>query len=103
MKLVLMINIIDFIESLSREFECEVILSEENNIDYFIFEQPKYELFQHIDDYIIKEEYIYVPMYGLRKYMQEKKGIEITSEYDFIETNLDGVAEEYLIYHIEKN
>ncbi len=103
MKLVLMINIIDFIESLSREFECEVILSEENNIDYFIFEQPKYELFQHIDDYIIKDEYIYVPMYGLRKYMQEKKGIEITSEYDFIETNLDGVAEEYLIYHIEKN
>ena len=90
MKLVLMINIIDFIESLSREFECEVILSEENN-------------FQHIDDYIIKDEYIYVPMYGLRKYMQEKKGIEITSEYDFIETNLDGVAEEYLIYHIEKN
>ena len=79
MKLVLMINIIDFIESLSREFECEVILSEENNIDYFIFEQPKYELFQHIDDYIIKDEYIYVPMYGLRKYMQEKKGIEITS------------------------
>ena len=103
MKLVLMINIIDFIESLSREFECEVILSEENNIDYFIFEQPKYELFQHIDDYIIKDEYIYVPMYGLRKYMQEKKAIEITSEYDFIETNLDGVAEEYLIYHIEKN
>ena len=103
MILVLMINIIDFIESLSREFECEVILSEENNIDYFIFEQPKYELFQHIDDYIIKDEYIYVPMYGLRKYMQEKKGIEITSEYDFIETNLDGVAEEYLIYHIEKN
>lgn len=103
MKLVLMINIIDFIESLSREFECEVILSEENNIDYFIFEQPKYELFQHIDDYIIKDEYIYVPMYELRKYMQEKKGIEITSEYDFIETNLDGVAEEYLIYHIEKN
>lgn len=103
MKLVLMINIIDFIESLSREFECEVILSEENNIDYFIFEQPKYELFQHIDDYIIKDEYIYVPMYGLRKYMHEKKGIEITSEYDFIETNLDGVAEEYLIYHIEKN
>ena len=103
MKLVLMINSIDFIESLEKEFECEVILSEEKNIDYFIFEQPRYELFEKIDEYVVRDDYIYVPVYGLNKYIQEKKGIEITKDYDFIETNLDGVEEEYLIYHVEGN
>lgn len=103
MKLVLMINLIDFIEKLEKEFECEVILTEENNIDYFIFEQPRYELFEKIEDYTVKDDYIYVPLYGLRKYIKETKNIEITNNYDFIETNLDGVVEEYLIYHLEKN
>ena len=102
MELVLMINIIDFIEKLEKEFECEVILTEENNIDYFVFEQPRYELFKKIDNYIIKDEYIYVPMYGMKNYLKNIKGIEISKNYDFIETNLDGVEEEYLIYHIEK-
>lgn len=102
MELVLMINIIDFIEKLEKEFECEVILTEENNIDYFVFEQPRYELFEKIDNYIIKDEYIYVPMYGMKNYLKNIKGIDISKNYDFIETNLDGVEEEYLIYHIEK-
>ena len=102
MELVLMINIIDFIENLEKEFECEVILTEENNIDYFVFEQPRYELFEKIDNYIIKDEYIYVPMYGMKNYLKNIKGIDISKNYDFIETNLDGVEEEYLIYHIEK-
>lgn len=103
MQLVLMINIIDFIENLEKEFECEVILTEENNIDYFVFEQPTYDLFEKINDYVIKDDYIYVPMYGMRQYINNKKGVTIAKEYDFIETNLDGVEEEYLIYHIQNN
>lgn len=102
MKLVLMINIIDFITKLEKEFECEVILTEENNIDYFVFEQPRYELFEKIDDYLIKDEYVYVPIIGMKKYVKITENVDITNEYDFIETNLDGVEEEYLIYHVDK-
>ena len=103
MKLVLMINIIDFISELEKEFECEVILSEENNIDYFTFEQPRYELFEKIEDYFVKDEYVSVPIYGLKKYILEKKGVNITDNYDIIETNLDGTEEEYLIYYVKGN
>ena len=100
MKLVLMLNVIDFTERLSKEFECEVILTEENNIDYLVFEQPSYELFKKIDDYIVKDEYVYVPLCGMKKYIKEEKNVEITEEYDFIETNLTGKPEEYLIYYL---
>ena len=100
MKLVLMVNIIDFTEKLSKEFGCEVILTEENNIDYFVFEQPSYNLFKKIDDYVVKDTYIYVPLYGMRKYIKEEKNIEIINEYDFIEANLGGQIEEYLVYYL---
>ena len=60
-------------------------------------------MFEKIEDYFVKDEYVSVPMYGLRKYILEKKGVEITADYDFIETNLDGTEEEYLIYHVKGN
>lgn len=102
MNLVLMLNIFEFLEKLGKEFECEVILTEENNIDYFVFEQPKYELFEVIDDYIIKDEYIFVTLYGMRRYIRKNVGIAVKKTYDIIETNLDGMPQEYLIYDVYK-
>ena len=102
MNVVLMLNVFEFLEKLGKDFECEVILTEENNIDYFVFEQPKYELFEIIDDYIIKDEYIFVSLYGLRRYIRKNSGIAIKNTYDIIETNLDGTPQEYLIYNVYK-
>ena len=102
MNLVLMLNVFEFIEKLGKDFECEVILTEENNIDYFVFEQPRYELFETIKDYIIKDDYVYVTLYGMRDYIRKNSGIAIKDSYDIIETNLDGMPQEYLIYDVHK-
>ena len=102
MNLVLMLNVFEFMEKLGKEFGCEVILTEENNIDYFVFEQPRYELFEVIEDYVIKDEYIFVTLYGMRKYIRKNTGIAIKDSYDIIETNLEGMPQEYLIYDVHK-
>jgi len=95
MKLILMINLFDFMRELEVYFNCDVVLTNEETLDYLTFIDPD-EKFEKI---MGKEKKVNLDKVG--PYIEWKNGIMIDIKgHDIIESNIDGTSEESIVFYL---